>query len=241
MRRRMILAVVGATLALVAGLAPAAAGATATDNGEAAKSATEILADAEQATSQVSSLRLAGTVVDSKQKVSLDIVSSHGAGGGTISANGAAFQIVLVPPALYMKGTASTWTKVAGSKAAGQLFAGKWLQTTTADEDFASFANLFDVSSMMQSTSSDGPLTKGPVTSYRGTKAIPLKDAAKASVAYVAATGKPYVLGMVRTGAKRGELVFSQFGTAKVPKAPSHTIDLSQLEQQAGNGSGGSN
>ena len=67
------------------------------------------------------------------------------------------------------------------------------------------------------------------------------KPATKASVAYVAATGKPYVLGMVRTGAKRGELVFSQFGTAKVPKAPSHTIDLSQLEQQAGNGSGGSN
>jgi hypothetical protein len=232
--------VVGATLGLVVGSVPAlAARAKPTDNGEAAKSATAILADAEQATSQVSSLRLAGTVVSSKQKVSLDVVSAHGSGGGKISTNGATFQIILVPPAIYMKADAATWTKVAGSKAAGQLFAGKWLQTTTANEDFASFSSLFDVSAMMQSTSTEGPLTKGPVASYRGTKAIPLKSETKGSVAYVAATGQPYVLGMVGTGAKRGEIVLSEFGTAKVPKAPSHSIDLSQLEQQAGSGSNG--
>jgi hypothetical protein len=232
-----MVASVAAALASVVWLAPTAAGAKPTDSGEAAKAPQTIVADALQATGQVSSVRIVGTITTSTQTVSLNIVSAHGAGGGTMSLNGATFGIIVAPPNVYLKSDAASWTKVTSNKLAGQLFADKWLQTTTADKNYGGLTNLFDVSTLMQTSSTDGPITKGRVTSYRGTKAVPLKDATKGSVVYVAATGKPYVLGIVGTGKNHGEVVLSHFGTAKVPSAPRRSIDLSQLEQQAGSGS----
>jgi hypothetical protein len=169
--------------------------------------------------------------------MSLNIVSSHGSGGGTMAVNGAKFTLVVAPPDVFMRSDAASWAKLAHSKAAGQLFAGKWLHTTTSDKDFGSFSNLFDLSTFTKTSSSDGPITKGAVRSYHGVKAIPLEQKTKGSVVYVAATGKPYVLGIVGTGKNRGEVVFSQFGTAKVPAAPSTSIDLAQLEAQTASGS----
>jgi hypothetical protein len=46
------------------------------------------------------------------------------------------------------------------------------------------------------------------------------------------------VLGIVGTGKNRGEVVVSQFGTAKVPRAPRSSIDRSELEQDTDNGTG---
>ena len=47
----------------------------------------------------------------------------------------------------------------------------------------------------------------------------------------MAATGKPYVLGLVGAGKKNtGELRFTQYDTAKVPKAPKSSIDLGALQ-----------
>ena len=52
--------------------------------------------------------------------------------------------VVVVPPNVYLKADQASWTKLAKSAVAGQLFAGKWLQTTTADPNFGSFAMLLD-------------------------------------------------------------------------------------------------
>jgi hypothetical protein len=235
--RRVVVASVTAGVFGVLSFAPAVAGAKSSDSGETAKAPSEIVADAGQAMAQLSSVRLAGSITTGAKQISLNIVSSHGAGGGTMGLNGAKFTIVVTPPDVYMRADAASWTKLAHSQVAGQLFAGKWLHTTTADKDFGGFSNLFDLSTFTTS-SSDGPITKGAVQSYHGTKALPLENTSKGSVVYIAATGKPYVLGIAGTGKNRGEVVFSQFGTAKVPAAPTTSIDLSQLEQKAGSGTG---
>jgi len=236
--RRVVMATVAVGVLSVAWWVPSVAGARVAEDGEAAKAPEAIVADAGQAMAQLSSVRLAGSITSGAKRISLNIVSSHGSGGGTMAVNGARFTMVVVPPDVYMRSDAASWTKLAHNKVAGQLFAGKWLHTTTADKDFGGLSNLFDLSTFTNTSSADGPITKGPIRSYRGTKAIPLADTTKGSVVYVAATGTPYVLGIVGTGKNRGEVVLSQFGTAKVPRAPRSSIDLSELEQDANNGTG---
>ena len=211
----------------------------ASGNGEAAKSPETILADAVAATSDASTARIAGSLVSDGQRITLDIVSDHGtAGGGTLITNGAKFDIVVASPYVYLKADAKTWTKLAGNKAAAQIFAGKWLQTSTDNAQFASFTKLFDLGALTQQiTKSPGTVTKGKTTSYHGKQAIPLRSSSggDAGILYVAATGKPYVLGLVGTGKNNpGELRFGSYDTAKMPAAPTGAIDLDQLEQSAG-------
>ena len=208
-------------------------------NGEAAKPPETILADAVAATSGASTARIAGSLVDNGQQITLDIVSDHGtAGGGTMVSNGAKFDLVVASPYVYLKADAKTWSKLAGNKAAGQIFAGKWLQTSADNPQFASFTKLFDLGALTQQiTKSPGTVTKGKPTSYHGKQAIPLRSSSggDSGILYVAGTGKPYVLGLVGTGKTNpGELRFSSYDTAKVPTAPAGAIDLDQLEQQAG-------
>ena len=230
-------AVAGAACVLCLALTPAPADAKGATN-EASKSPDEIVTDAGQAMAHLSSVRLAGSIKSGTKRISLDIVSSDGSGGGTMSSDGARFSIVVSPPDVYLRSDAASWTKLTGgNKAAGQLLAGKWLHTTTDDQDFGGFSNLFDVSTFTKSASS-GPVTKGRVRSYHGEEAIPITDTTDESVAYVAATGKPYLLGIVGTGSNRGEVVFSRFGTAKVPTPPKSSIDLSQLDQSPGAATG---
>jgi hypothetical protein len=215
----------------------AGARAKTTDNGEAAKDAATTVADAQAATTGSPSVRISGTVVKDGQRTSLNIVSAHGSGGGVLFQNGQKFQLVVIPPAVYLKAPASTWTALSQGSAAGglsaQLFGGKWVQTSTANSDFAGFADIFDVSKLMSQSDDPGTLTKGKITTFHGQRAIPIRSSNEPSTVYVAAAGRPFVLGVVGTGDSSGEVLFTDYGTAKLPRAPAHTIDLTTLEQTA--------
>jgi hypothetical protein len=229
MRRVLVsgaVAVVGVALWVL----PASATSRSASNGEATKSPTTILADAKAATGATTTVRISGTVTSSGKQTSLNIVSAQGSGGGTITTGGATFNIVVVPPNVYLKAEKASWTKLAGSAATGQLLANKWLQTTTADQDFGSFAKLLDAGKLTQQITATGTVTKGGVSTFHGKQAVPLKS--KKGTLYVAATGTPYILGIVGNGAKDGgQLLFTQYGSATVPSAPTDAISLSQLEQ----------
>ncbi len=126
---RRVLAV-GAAVAcgLALCIAPAGASTRAAGNGEAQKSASKILADAKAATASSKTVRVAGTVVDDGKEISLDLVSAQGSGGGTVTRDGTTINVVIIPPNVYLKADAASWTKLAGSAAADQLLADKWLQ-----------------------------------------------------------------------------------------------------------------
>jgi hypothetical protein len=216
---------------------PIAAGAasSSTGNGEVSRLPDTIFQDAVAATSATPAVRISGSVVNGSQHVTIDIVSGHGSGGGTMAVNGEKFAIVVSPPNVYLKANAKTWTKVAHTALAGQLFANKWLQTTSDNPDFGTFAELVDIGALTQSLSSSTDITKGKTTMFHGQSAIPLHSGAEPSTLYVAATGDPFILGLAGTGKNQGELRFSGYGSAKLPKVPSHAINLDQLEQ-LGNG-----
>jgi hypothetical protein len=226
-----VIAVVGVALAV----APAGAMGKSSSGGEAAKSPRAILADAKAATSRPSSVAISGTVTTGGQQISLNIVSAHGAGGGTISLGDEKFNIVVARPNLYLKADAATWNKAGGTSGVGQLLADKWIRTTTSNQDFENLAVLVDVSELTHQISSTGTITKGAVTTFRGKRAIPLRNTSSSGdgggTLYVAATGSPYILAIVGPSGK-GQLLFGQYGSAKVPKAPKQSVDLSQLQLQ---------
>lgn len=225
-----------ALVAVCAALASATAAAGAVRAGEADKKPATIFADAKKATDNAKTVRLKGTVHTGGQDVRLDIVSGRQRGGGTIGVDGATFHVVVDPPDLYLKASASTWKQFTGSDAAVALLADRWLKTTTSDANYASIAKLVDVRQLTDSLDTGGTITKRRTTKYHGTSAIPLVKSSGNGVLYVAANGKPYILGL-RGDQGSGELRFLDYGSATPPKVPKHAVDLSKLEPTSTTGS----
>ena len=141
---RQVMVVAAAVFAV--GLAVVACGGS-SSNGEADKSAQQIFKDAQAATGAASSAQVSGTVTSNGTTVQLDVVAGQGSGGGTVNSGGASFQIILNHQDVYLKADAATWTKLSNPTAA-QLLAGRWIKTTTANQDFADLANLMDISKL---------------------------------------------------------------------------------------------
>jgi hypothetical protein len=237
----LIAALAAATLVLTAaGGSPG--GVTSSSNGEIKKSAARIFSDARKATEAAPTMQAVGSIRESGGVTSFNLILGQHSGGGTLSAGGATFQIVVDVPRLYLKAGVATWTKLTNGTLA-QLLANRWIQTTSSDQDFGPLAQVVEVRSLIGQFTFKGAVTKGAVTTYRGHAAIPIvnyQDNKKQGTIYVAATGLPYLLGGVAQGSETGSLNFSDFGTAKVPAAPKDALNLQSLEGGgSGAGSGG--
>ena len=189
--RRAMVGVAVAVLAVACCSVAAGGSVSRSSNGEAAKDPEAIVTDAVQALKRSTVVSISGTFIKDGKRTSIDIISAHGSGGGTITTQGATFEIIVTPPKVYIMADARTWSKISGNASAGALLAGKWLQTTTADKDFASFVRLLDVSQWAKTLSKPGEVTKGKVTTFKGQKAVPLYDnSSDRGVLYVADRGR---------------------------------------------------
>jgi hypothetical protein len=209
----------------------------AADNGEAAKSADEILADAQRATSGASTVHVSGSGASSGTALTIDAVLGHGRGGGTVSVNGATFDTVLDAQEIYLKADAASWSKVLnGNAAVASLLSDKWLKTTASNQDFSDFVSLLDISKFVSSLQPSGTVTKEPPTTLRGVPVIPLKDnGPDGGVLYVAGHGPPYIVAI--TGGASGDtgtIHFDQYNSATLPPPPAGAVDLNALANQGG-------
>lgn len=227
MQRATLSGLVVAVASLLGVSAHAADGA---QSPEAAKDAATILADA-KAVSSSRSVVVTGHVVSQGKLIELSIESGRGWGDGSISTDGVTLAVMVRPPAFYFFGDPASIAKLTQSSAAGQLFGGKWLRTTTSDARFAGLAEVFDAATLIQRLGRSGTLTEGVVTTFNEKKVIPLR--ASDETIYVAATGKPYILGLVGTGPNNdgSQLIFSLYGVARVTRPPRGAISVSRLPQ----------
>jgi hypothetical protein len=171
-------------------------------------------------------------IANGSSQSSFDIVSATGGGGGTITINGATYHVVLAPPNLYLKLNAVALRTLTENASASTVFAGKWLQTTSSDPKYTSFVSLLDFSVLAQKVTTSDTYTKGRVTTFHGKSAVTLHvGGTSPNTVYVAATGTPYLLGSVNTGATHGETRYTKYGSAKPPRAPSKSVSLSRLQQ----------
>lgn len=222
---------VAASLAALAALAIAACGSGSSGNGVASKSPAEILAASKAAAAAASSVHVAGALSSggTPLTLNLDLVAGHG-GRGRIAESGLSFELIVLDNTIYIKGSPSFYSHFGGA-AATQLFQGKWLKAPASGGELASLASLANFGRLLDQTlASHGVLVKGPTSVVAGQPAIELRDASGNGSLYVATTGQPYPLQIVKHGSETGRVMLTNWNHPVLLTAPPGAIDLSQLE-----------
>ncbi len=218
--------------ALIVGAVLAACGSSssASGNGVASKSATAILAAAQQAASTLSSVHISGAAKANGLPLTLDLTLSNKGGEGTITESGLSFQVRSLGQSLYINASPAFWTKFGGA-AVAKLLAGKWLQTSQSGE-FSSLGALTSKQEIFgQMLTGQTDIAKGAQSTVDGRPVIALVYKTKnGGTLYVATTGKPYPIEVTNTGSNGGAIRFDQFNAPVTISVPANAINLSQLK-----------
>jgi len=218
-------------LLLVAALIAGCGGGSSSGNGVASKSPAEILAAAKSAASSASSVHVAGSLNSGATPLTLDMDLAAGRGGrGQISEGGLSFELIVVGDTVYIKGSPAFYSHFGGS-AAAQLFRGKWLKAPVTGGELASLASLTNLGKLLEQTlSSNGTLVRGATTTVASQPVVELHDTAHNGSLYVATTGQPYPIEVVKRGTETGHVSFTRWNQPVTLAAPAGAIDLSQLQ-----------
>jgi hypothetical protein len=222
MRVRMLSCLAGC--AVLVGLA--GCGGSSSDSGVASESPQKILSDSLAAAKGLKSVHAAGTVNSGGQHILLDMQLVGGKGGqGQITLNGLAFKLVGLNHYAYMQAPPAVWEKAGAPASAAQQLQGKWLRTPATGQ-FASIASLTDINSLFTQllTQHGKTLKTGGVSTVAGHKVVAVKS--DQGTLYVAATGKPYPVEIVKPGSDGGKIDFDRFNQAVTLSAPTNTVDL---------------
>jgi hypothetical protein len=204
---------------------------TAADNGVSAKSADEIVAAAKDAANGATAVHVSG----STNEVELDLTLVRGKGAtGRIAQGPNQFQIIAVGQTIFLKGSDDFYRQI-GGEGAVQLLGDRWLKVPATSRDFGSFAELTEQDKLMEQvlTPEGHAITKGDVETVDGQQAVPLTGEKRKGTLYVAATGEPFPLQIVQTGA-RGKIVFDGWNKPVELTAPSGVVDVAELKTQNG-------
>jgi hypothetical protein len=204
--------------------------AAAADNGESAKAPDQILSDVTNAVQGAKSVHLSGTVNSDSSDIGFDVTVGSAAAKGTLTVSGNEIKLVRVGDAAYFSGSDDFYRMVGGSDAAVDLLRGRWLKVPSSDSRFQSFSEFTDKAKLFSSMlDASGTVSKAGVRTYNGQKVIVLHDSGGDGDLYVAASGKPYPVAIVSTGAKHAAITFSGWNAPVDVTAPDDAIDLSQL------------
>ena len=226
----------GAALALAFAFAAllAGCGGSSSGNGVASKSPAEILAATKAAADGASSVHIAGRLSSGGSPIALDMYLASGQGGrGKLAENGLSFELIVVDNSIYIKGSPAFYSHFGGS-AAAQLFRGKWLKAPASSGELASLASLTDLSKLIdQALTNTSSLVKGATTSLNGQPVVELTDAAKDGSIYVATTGKPFPVQLVKHGSESGKVTFSGWNQPITLTPPPNAINLGAFAKEA--------
>jgi hypothetical protein len=222
-----------ASIALVLAAAVlGACGGSSAGNGVAAKAPAEVVAAAKVAGDSASSVHVSGSIVSGGSPITLDLELLAGKGGrGQISENGLSFDLIQVGGTAYISGSPSFYSRF-GGPAAAQLFKGKWLKASTSSSGtFSTLASLTDLGKLLDTAlASHGTLAKGATTTVAGQQVLGVTDVSHSGTLYVATTGKPYPIEIVKSGLGGGKILFDRWNASVALAAPKNSIDLAQLQ-----------
>ena len=199
-------------------------------NGVASKSPNEIVTAALGAIDGAKSAHIAGSVVSARSPITLnlDLVSGKG-GRGQMSEGGLGFEIEVINREVYINGSQAFWRHFGGATAA-QVFKGRWLKAPASGQ-FASLAQLSNLHSLLGTVlSTHGTLTKTGTTKVGGQSAIGVRDTTNGGILYVATTGPPYPLEILKGGSQGGRIVLDGFNESVPLSPPANAIDITALK-----------
>lgn len=178
---------------------------------QSALSAKEIVQKAGDALKKAGSYRMKGDIVDSGEKMSID-VKVQGSDSSAVISMGEQGSITLLSVAgtAYFQADETFWKKTASidTKIYNSTLKGKWVKAKAGDTDLQKFTDLTDAKKLLDPEGSQS-MTVGEKTTINGTSALTLKDTS-GSAFYVAAEGEPYPLRLDNGAALK--IDFSEFG-----------------------------
>jgi hypothetical protein len=195
-------------------------------NGVARRTPNQIVAAASRAIELAHSVHVVGSVVDNGIQVRLDLHLSRGHGGqGEVSENGLGFRLISTGRVLYIQGSDAFWSHFGGASAT-RLFRGKWLKAPDAGQ-FGTLGRLATTQGLVgQLLSRHGKLFRAGRTTVDGQPAVGVVDRTQGGTLFVATTGKPYPLEVVKRGADGGFVRFTDFNQPVTITIPSKSINL---------------
>jgi hypothetical protein len=207
------------------------------ENGVASKTPTQILSTAKAAAAASASVRVAGSIVSEGKPISINMeLVGRNEGKGSVTLEGLQIRLIDVDRAVFVKGSKAFYTRFAGPRAA-KLLQGKWIEGSADQGPLASFAALADLDKVIDSTLADhGTLSPAGRATIRGKSAVGVTDATEDGTLYVATTGVPYPLEIIKSGAqggsagRAGRIVFDRWNKPVSLAAPANSISLSHLE-----------
>jgi hypothetical protein len=198
------------------------------DNGEAAKTAAQVVADAKAASMAAATVHISGVGTTSGQPLKLDLFLVAGKGGrGMLTVNGLTFQIVRVGNSAYFKGDSTFWRNFGGA-AAAELLQGRWLEAPANAGRFSAFTPLTDIGKLFTALFAlkDSIRNEGRTT-LDGVSVVAIKDTTNAGTLYVAASGTPYPVAIRQNG--QGKLKFDAWNGAVTLAAPKRPVKIASL------------
>lgn len=212
---------------LTAGLTAACGGGGDSGNGVAAKPPTVIVREANNAITSASSVHVNGSIANNSVPLTLDLSLVSGKGGtGALSEGGLTFRVITVGQDVYIQGTPAFWSHFAGRAVARKL-EGQWLRAPASGQ-FAPIAALTNQQLLFGKVLlSHGRLQKVGTTTVNGQKVVGVKDSTAGGILYVAATGKPYPVEVVKRGS--GRITFDRINHPVALHPPAHFRNLSAL------------
>jgi hypothetical protein len=219
-----------ATYMLVTALALAGCGGSGgSGNGLAAKPPNTIVQEANNAITHASSVHVAGSISSDSVPLTLDLNLVAGKGGrGELSEGGLTFRVIAVGPSVYIQGTPAFWTHFAGASVARTLD-NKWLKAPASGQ-FAPIAALTNMQLLFDKVLlSHGSLQKVGTSTVNGQKVVGVRDSKAGGILYVAATGRPYPVEVVKRGTGAGRIVFDRINQPVALTPPAHSRSLAQL------------
>jgi hypothetical protein len=226
-----MLASMGRRLALSAFAALALAGCGgggSKSNGEASKPAAQVVADAQAAATSATIVHVTGAGRDNGQPLQLDLWVGNEKAKGRLVENGAGFQVVRLGNVVYVKGTDAFLKRFAGG-AAATLLHDRWLKGSATSGPFAALAPLTDLKTFFKGIlGQHGKIENKGETTYKGQKAVEIRDTTQGGSLYVAASGTAYPVALAG-GKQQGDVSFTDWNAAETVAAPKNAFDLSKL------------
>src|SRR5262245_54935158 len=197
----------------------------------------DIASDVSDAMSDVSSLRMAGTLTQEGQSIDVDLaMAESGNCEGSMSVEGqGSFELIVTDGAGFIKPDEQFWQTQGGPQAAAiiEQVGDKWVAVTG---DMAQAAAVCDWN---QFTSDFDGEENNDITEVTGTDEVDGAETVTVSfenddgnpgVAHVL-TDEPHYVVRIEVE-EQGDLTFSEFDEPVEPEAPTDTIDLAELQQQ---------
>ncbi|MET9729883.1 hypothetical protein ABZZ79_04185 [Streptomyces sp. NPDC006458] len=200
----------------------------------------KIQSETRAAAGSVDAVRLSGTVVAGGRTYQLDMRLKEDGGSGSLTAQGAAFELLRIGDELFLKADAGFWNHEDGkgehekgdddSAAAGKL-GGKYVKVPQGDPSYKRFSGFTDKDVLLESLLTlHGALATDGHHEQSGVRTIRITgDKGSGGTLDVSLEGKPYPLRLVRAGGA-GTLSFSDWGKDFALKQPpkGETVDYGQ-------------